>query len=159
MKNYILMLGVAGVALGSYAAYAGNSATMTVTATIAHETNIRNISNIDIGTITIDPSKSSGSVIEANCAWEGIGEEGNGIKSISGSPCGYFTADFSGDYLCGEAFSVTPDSADWNNVHFNFGLTDTDTSGRCRVWTELYYNDSVPAQDTYNGSLTIDYKL
>ncbi|MBR1648043.1 MAG: hypothetical protein IJ689_00405 [Alphaproteobacteria bacterium] len=159
MKKYILILGVAGVALGSYCAYAANSATMTVTATIAHEVNIRNISNIDIGTITIDPSESSGSVLEDNCAWNRIGGEGNGIKSISGSPCGYFTADFSGDYLCGEAFSVTPEYVTWNNMSFNFGVLDTDTSGRCRVWTELVYSGSLPAQDTYNGSLTIEYQL
>ncbi|MBR1648226.1 MAG: hypothetical protein IJ689_01335 [Alphaproteobacteria bacterium] len=157
MKKYILILGVAGVALGSYCAYAANSATMTVTATIAHEVNIRNISNIDIGTITIDPSKSSGSVIEANCAWEGIGEEGNGIKSISGSPCGYFTADFSGG--CSFNFSVTPEEVYWNNMHFDFGVGNTDTSGRCRVWTELGYIGGLPAQDTYNGSLTIEYNL
>ena len=41
MNKYILMLGVAGVALGSYCAYAGNSATMTVTATIAHDVSLK----------------------------------------------------------------------------------------------------------------------
>ncbi|MBR1649332.1 MAG: hypothetical protein IJ689_07040 [Alphaproteobacteria bacterium] len=56
MKNYILLIGVAGVALGSYAAYAGNSATMTVTATIAHDVSLNVTQNIDFGTITINPA-------------------------------------------------------------------------------------------------------
>ncbi|MBR1649113.1 MAG: hypothetical protein IJ689_05900 [Alphaproteobacteria bacterium] len=158
MKNYILMLGVAGVALGSYCAYAGNSATMTVTATIAHEVNIRNISHINLGTITIDPSADSGfHAAEESCAWASIGE-GNSIKSISGSPCGYFTADFSG--TCSNNFSVTPATVDWNNLQFQFFVLDTDTTGRCKVATEIELSDdSVPAPGTYNGSLTIDYKL
>ncbi|MBR1648597.1 MAG: hypothetical protein IJ689_03250 [Alphaproteobacteria bacterium] len=159
MNKYILMLGIAAVSIGSYAAMASNSATMNVTATIAHETNIRNISDINLGTITIDPSKSWGNVIEDNCAWGGIGEE-NGIKSISGNPCGYFTADFNtNQYLCGDVFSVTPESANWNNVHFYFGANNTDTSGRCKVTAEFSYDGRVPAQDTYNGSLTIEYNL
>ncbi|MBR1649273.1 MAG: hypothetical protein IJ689_06745 [Alphaproteobacteria bacterium] len=56
MKKYILMLGVAGVVLGSYCAYAGNSATMTVTATIAHDVSLTKIGDINLGTITINPA-------------------------------------------------------------------------------------------------------
>ena len=56
MKNYILMLGVAGVALGSYCAYAGNSATMTVTATIANDVSLSVTQDLDLGTITINPA-------------------------------------------------------------------------------------------------------
>ncbi|MBR1649386.1 MAG: hypothetical protein IJ689_07315 [Alphaproteobacteria bacterium] len=56
MKNYILMLGVAGVALSSYAACATNSATMTVTATIAHDVSLTKTGDISLGTITINPA-------------------------------------------------------------------------------------------------------
>ena len=56
MNKYILMLGVAGVALGSYCAYAGNSATMTVTATIAHDVSLTKTGDINMGTITINPA-------------------------------------------------------------------------------------------------------
>ncbi|MBR1649307.1 MAG: hypothetical protein IJ689_06915 [Alphaproteobacteria bacterium] len=56
MKNYILMLGVAGVALGSYCAYAGNSATMTVTATINHDVSLNVTQDLDMGTIIINPA-------------------------------------------------------------------------------------------------------
>ncbi|MBR1648146.1 MAG: hypothetical protein IJ689_00935 [Alphaproteobacteria bacterium] len=56
MKKYILLLGVAAVSIGSYCAYAGNSATMTVTATIAHDVSLSVIQDIDMGTITINPA-------------------------------------------------------------------------------------------------------
>ncbi|MBR1648216.1 MAG: hypothetical protein IJ689_01285 [Alphaproteobacteria bacterium] len=56
MNKYILMLGVAGVALGSYCAYADNSATMTVTATIAHDVSLTKTGDISLGTITINPA-------------------------------------------------------------------------------------------------------
>ncbi|MBR1648610.1 MAG: hypothetical protein IJ689_03320 [Alphaproteobacteria bacterium] len=59
MNKYILMLGVAGVALGSYCAYAGNSATMTVTATIAHDVSLNVTHALEIGTITVNPSFST----------------------------------------------------------------------------------------------------
>ena len=56
MKNYILLIGIAGVALGSYCAYAGNSATMTVTATIAHDVSLSVTQDMDLGIITINPA-------------------------------------------------------------------------------------------------------
>ncbi|MBR1649343.1 MAG: hypothetical protein IJ689_07095 [Alphaproteobacteria bacterium] len=56
MKNYMLMLGIAAVSIGSYAAYAGNSATMTVTATIAHDVSLIAVNDLDFGTITINPT-------------------------------------------------------------------------------------------------------
>ncbi|MBR1648113.1 MAG: hypothetical protein IJ689_00770, partial [Alphaproteobacteria bacterium] len=61
MNKYILLLGIAGVALGSYAAYASNSATMTVTATIAHDVSLSVTRNIS-WTMTIDPSQTWGDV-------------------------------------------------------------------------------------------------
>ncbi|MBR1648468.1 MAG: hypothetical protein IJ689_02590 [Alphaproteobacteria bacterium] len=61
MKNYILLLGVAGVALGSYCAYAGNSATMTVTARIEYDVSLTLEGNtMDFGTIYIDPTNIDG---------------------------------------------------------------------------------------------------
>ncbi|MBR1649143.1 MAG: hypothetical protein IJ689_06065 [Alphaproteobacteria bacterium] len=56
MNKYILMLGIAAVSIGSYCAYAGNSATMTVTATIAHDVSLSVTQDIDLGTITINPA-------------------------------------------------------------------------------------------------------
>lgn len=50
------MLGVAGLAFGSYCAYADNSATMTVTATIAHDVSLKTTGDINLGTITVNPA-------------------------------------------------------------------------------------------------------
>ncbi|MBR1648635.1 MAG: hypothetical protein IJ689_03445 [Alphaproteobacteria bacterium] len=55
MKKYILLFGVAAVSIGSYCAYAGNTATMTVTATIAHDVSLSVTQDLDMGTITINP--------------------------------------------------------------------------------------------------------
>ncbi|MBR1649368.1 MAG: hypothetical protein IJ689_07220 [Alphaproteobacteria bacterium] len=56
MNKYILLTAVAGVALGSYCAYASNSATTTVTATIAHDVSLTKTGDINLGTITINPA-------------------------------------------------------------------------------------------------------
>ncbi|MBR1649422.1 MAG: hypothetical protein IJ689_07505 [Alphaproteobacteria bacterium] len=56
MNKYILLLGVAAVSISSYAAYAANSATMNVTATIAHDVSLGNVTDLNIGTITINPA-------------------------------------------------------------------------------------------------------
>ncbi|MBR1649398.1 MAG: hypothetical protein IJ689_07380 [Alphaproteobacteria bacterium] len=93
MKNYILLLGIAGVALGSYCAYAGNSATMTVTATIAHDVSLTGTGNISLGTITINPG-----YMDSDTEWSysdsGIPsiEAGKGIVSLSNQTVGTFTA-------------------------------------------------------------------
>ncbi|MBR1648416.1 MAG: hypothetical protein IJ689_02325 [Alphaproteobacteria bacterium] len=91
MNKYILMLGVAGVALGSYCAYASNSATMTVTATIAHDVSLVATSPLNMGTLTIDPSDATGSYINLN--GDGTtGSKGGGIISLTGFSAGTFTA-------------------------------------------------------------------
>ncbi|MBR1648106.1 MAG: hypothetical protein IJ689_00730 [Alphaproteobacteria bacterium] len=56
MNKYILMLGVAAVSISSYCSYAGNSATMTVTATIAHDVSLSVTQDMNLGTITVDPA-------------------------------------------------------------------------------------------------------
>ncbi|MBQ8677376.1 MAG: hypothetical protein IJ529_02765 [Alphaproteobacteria bacterium] len=91
MKNYILLLGVAGVALGSYCACASNSATMQVTATIAHDVSLRVTRNISWN-MTIDPSQTYGDI-----DWlgekDGCEVENNGDGIISASmTAGRFTA-------------------------------------------------------------------
>ena len=64
MNKYILLLGVAADSIGSYCAYAGNSATMTVTARIEHDVSLTLEGNtMDFGTIYIDPSNTNGGVI------------------------------------------------------------------------------------------------
>ncbi|MBQ8677566.1 MAG: hypothetical protein IJ529_03760, partial [Alphaproteobacteria bacterium] len=90
MNKYILLLGVAGVALGSYVAYAGNSATMTVTATIAHDVSLNVTRNMS-WTMTIDPSQNYGDI---DCPGDNDScETQNSSGIISGSmKSGRFTA-------------------------------------------------------------------
>ena len=100
MKNYILMLGIAAVSIGSYAAYAGNSATMTVTATIAHDVSLNVTRNIS-WTMTIDPSQTRGDV---DCTGEHDGCDYANGGVISGSmTAGRFTANI-------------PNPSNWNQM-------------------------------------------
>ena len=164
MKNYILMLGVAGVALGSYCAYAGNSATMTVTATIAHDVSLNVTRNISWN-MTIDPSHPSG---EVDCPEDVDGCEAyssNGV--ISGSmTAGRFTAnipnpanyksvlsfDESGEYY------INIDSDEYGHK-FAVGIEINHVSGYEFAVTGIaYYHDVVPAPKVYDfGSVTIQY--
>ncbi|MBR1648518.1 MAG: hypothetical protein IJ689_07665 [Alphaproteobacteria bacterium] len=101
MKNYILMLGVAGVVLGSYAAYAGNSATMTVTATITHDVSLTKTGDLSLGTITINPAYNGPSTVwnysdsgEVNYITQGA------IVSASDATFGTFTANIPNPSAC-----------------------------------------------------------
>ena len=104
MKNYILMLGVAGVALGSYCAYAGNSATMTVTATIAHDVSLSVTHDVNIGTITINPSVNSnnpGTDFEFEMNSSGtVTSKKTAVISVSGTTIGTFTANIANPSAC-----------------------------------------------------------
>ncbi|MBR1648267.1 MAG: hypothetical protein IJ689_07905 [Alphaproteobacteria bacterium] len=105
MKNYILMLGIAGVALGSYTAYASNSATMNVTATIAHDVSLNVTDDIDFGTITINPA----ALQEANILTIMYNHNGTimskdtGIISATMASPGGFTANIPNPSACSAA--------------------------------------------------------
>ncbi|MBR1649380.1 MAG: hypothetical protein IJ689_07285 [Alphaproteobacteria bacterium] len=92
MNKYILMLGVAGVALGSYAAYASNSATMTVTATIAHDVSLTTIRNINLGTITVNPAATEYTEWDYFTSGKYSLNYGDGIVSADDETVGIFTA-------------------------------------------------------------------
>ena len=101
MNKYILLLGIAGVALGSYCAYAGNSATMTVTATIAHDVSLTGTGDISLGTITVNPGYT-GTDTEWSYSDSGIPsiESGEGIVSLSNQTVGTFTANIPNPSAC-----------------------------------------------------------
>ncbi|MBR1649254.1 MAG: hypothetical protein IJ689_06640 [Alphaproteobacteria bacterium] len=103
MKNYILLLGVAGVALGSYAAYAGNSATMTVTATIAHDVSLAVTQALDLGTITINPAGTENSFIFYDESGAIIDSDGDIITAADTPTPGYFTANIPNPLACNDA--------------------------------------------------------
>ena len=164
MKKYILMLGVAAVYIGSYCAYAGNSATMTVTATIAHDVSLTVTRDYNVGTITIDPSNTEG----GSCVTKGSGYGyclGDGIISITGTQWGRFTANVADSckdnvdvYDC---FNATPTSLNFGGItlgNYNFGYVSGNTF-------EFWYGDieydenTVPTSGDYSSEITINYYL
>ena len=92
MNKYILLLGVAGVAFGSYCAYAGNSATMTVTATIAHYVSLSVTQDIELGTINLNPASMGGTYWGYNSSGVYSKSYGNGIVSAPNATVGAFSA-------------------------------------------------------------------
>ena len=163
MNKYILMLGVAGVALGSYCAYAGNSATMTVTATIAHDVSLRVTQNIS-WTMTIDPSQTYG---EIDCFDEVDGceiEDSGGV--ISGSmTAGRFTANISNpahkEVLSFEESgysAINIPSDEYGDKFFAKIAVDHVSGYEFAVTGIAEYRNIVPAPKVYDfGSVTIRY--
>ncbi|MBR1648521.1 MAG: hypothetical protein IJ689_02865 [Alphaproteobacteria bacterium] len=175
MKKYILMLGVAGVALGSYCAYAGNSATMSVTATIAHDVSLTKTGDISLGTITINPAYT-GDTTQWGYDISGVRSYWNqgALVSAPNATVGAFTANIPnpsactyGDWSCG-GLSIT---GTYNNIIQNiFGGSDGDNycdfyftytgSGNQFV---AYVNDcdigdvSQVTTGSHTGTLTISY--
>ncbi|MBR1648041.1 MAG: hypothetical protein IJ689_00395 [Alphaproteobacteria bacterium] len=166
MNKYILMLGVAGVVLGSYAAYAGNSATMTVTATIAHDVSLNVTRNIS-WTMTIDPSQTYGDIdwIGEN---DGCEVENNGDGIISASmTAGRFTANIPNPANYRNVLSFEESYA-WNDLVINsneYGnkfviqlVIDHVSGYEFAVAGLLHYDGVVPAPKVYDfGSVTIQY--
>ena len=164
MNKYILMLGIAGVALGSYCAYAGNSATMTVTATIAHDVSLNVTRNIS-WTMTIDPSQTYG---EIDCGWEAAGCENVGDYGvITGSmTSGRFTANIpnpanyknmlsfeeSGEWI------ITVNSDEYGDKFYAKIFIGPVSGYEFAVTGIAVYDGVIPAPKVYDfGSVTIQY--
>ncbi|MBR1648453.1 MAG: hypothetical protein IJ689_02515 [Alphaproteobacteria bacterium] len=164
MNKYILMLGIAAVSIGSYAAYAGNSATMRVTATIAHDVSLIVTHDLNMGTLTIDPSNTDG-------GWISIGNNGSisepdyGIISLTGFSAGTFTANVpdsckvtgNGYHPCFDAVqelkfgNTSINEVDiiyvsGNTFKFHYGFWE-------------YSRGDIPTSGNYSSSVTIKYIL
>ena len=170
MKKYILMLGVAAVSIGSYCAYAGNTATMTVTATIAHDVSLVATSPLNMGTLTIDPSDTEGGGIEISSNGSIDYKWGDGIISFTGFSAGTFTANVP------DSCKVDGVATDMNDVHpcfrvdhsLNFGNTyliepyvEYISGNTFKFQYDFWqYNEGdVPTSGDYSGSVTIKYIL
>ena len=166
MNKYILMLGIAAVSIGSYAAYAGNSATMTVTATIAHDVSLNVTKNIS-WTMTIDPSKTS-DVSGVDCFGEVDGcDDYNYGGVISGSmTAGRFTANIpnpanydnelsfeeSGDFI------ARINSDEYGDKFYAHIGIDHVSGYEFAVTGSANYDGVVPAPKVYDfGNVTIKY--
>ena len=174
MKNYILMLGVAGVAIGSYYAYAGNSATMQVTATIAHDVSLTTAGVINLGTITINPAYTEGhpswyydksGVVSYNI--------GNGVVSANNATTSTFTANVPNPSECNDwIYGDEPCSGlkMENNGYIDnmfgdeesscgFGFYYTGSNNRFNIYPRDCFIDDVSqvATGNHSGNLTISY--
>ncbi|MBR1648085.1 MAG: hypothetical protein IJ689_00625 [Alphaproteobacteria bacterium] len=175
MNKYILMLGVAGVALGSYAAYAGNSATMTVTATIAHDVSLSVTQDIDLGTITINPAYTGVTQWGYSDSGVIIYETQGAIVSADNMTVGTFTANIPNPSACNTSTSACGGLAiegnDEDNFIYNFfGEGDnycgfhikySGTGNIFKIYSmpnECYISDvSQVTPGPHSGTLTISY--
>ncbi|MBR1648180.1 MAG: hypothetical protein IJ689_01105 [Alphaproteobacteria bacterium] len=173
MNKYILLLGVAGVALGSYCAYAGNSATMTVTATIAHDVSLTKTRDLSLGTITINPAYTGNDTTWIYNLDVKSELESEGVVSADDPILGTFTANIPNpeachgyDESCG-GLSVTGNAGGY--IYNIFG--GSDNSNRCLFYihhTEANNFQIFPSRcdindiskvtpGTHTGTLTISY--
>ncbi|MBR1648797.1 MAG: hypothetical protein IJ689_04275 [Alphaproteobacteria bacterium] len=167
MKNYILMLGIAGVAFGSYAAYAGNSATMTITVRIEHDVSLTLEGNtMDFGTIYIDPSNSDGGKVLYNESGA-ITRQDDYIVSASPVTPINFTANIPNPSACNNAstgcggLSLSNDGKAYLGRFSHCGLyikyTGTENKFKLRPTGCVFdYPDEVPLGD-YSDTITITY--
>ena len=161
MKNYILMLGIAGVALGSYCAYAGNSATMTVTATIAHDVSLSVVTHMNLGTITINPAYTSNGDNDTEWTYSPTGSvlDSNGaIVSIGDATVGVFTANVANPSACdGSNENCGGLVADYdgfsNGFYCNFNIK---YSGSGNIFNVFPYRCTI--MDGYASSITAGTK-
>ncbi|MBR1648277.1 MAG: hypothetical protein IJ689_01590 [Alphaproteobacteria bacterium] len=128
MKNYILLLGVAGVALGSYAAYAGNSATMTVTARIEHDVQLGGVTDINMGTIYINPAYDGSTEWDYSDSGEVNLFSPGAAVSVPNATAGTFTANIPNPSACNTSDSqcggLTVEGTDDMYIHNLFGGSD-----------------------------------
>ncbi|MBQ8677607.1 MAG: hypothetical protein IJ529_03985 [Alphaproteobacteria bacterium] len=171
MKNYILMLGVAGVAFGSYCAYADNEATMTVTATINHDVSLSVTQDLNIGTITINPA-STREDHEIYYNLDGTVKHINGdaVTAATSLTPGIFTANIANPSACNTAsascggLSVTEDvygifSGDSSESDQCYLVIVHDSANRFKVVPDSCYfrfSSSVVA-GTHTKTITISY--
>ncbi|MBR1649066.1 MAG: hypothetical protein IJ689_05650 [Alphaproteobacteria bacterium] len=153
MKKYILLLGIAGVALGSYAAYAANSDTMTVSAAITHDINIDIMGGVWFD-IIVNPAVASG--------WaktDGT-KDGSGVVSANDNAYGAFTATVAnpGD---ASVFSISPASVSSRGMLVDtFSIVPDDGhEGDFLVHAKLSYSGGAPSEMDYQdlGEITITY--
>ena len=153
------MLGIAAVALGSYAAYAGNSATMTVTATIAHDVSLTKTGDINLGTITINPAYAGAVKWDYNeSGTASVTSGADGIVSIDTATFGTFTANVPDPSNHGNIFDYTAEMSLGGKNYCSFGVFHI--SGN----TFVIYPDECGIEDmsaltagTYSVPINISY--
>ncbi|MBR1648870.1 MAG: hypothetical protein IJ689_04650 [Alphaproteobacteria bacterium] len=151
MNKYILLLGVAGVALGSYCAYASNSATMTVTATIVHDVSLTLGESLSFGNLTINPSETSGGIAFRNPTEV---DYGGGVMAVRDYHIGTFTANVPNPSQR-TGLSVTDNNDMAGFVVGNLGI-EHKSGNQFEVGGSIDYS-SVPSEGEHSGTITISY--
>ncbi|MBR1648390.1 MAG: hypothetical protein IJ689_02190 [Alphaproteobacteria bacterium] len=169
MNKYILMLGIAAVSIGSYCAYAGNSATMQVTATIAHDVSLSVTQDINLGTITINPLGESPDWAYSDSGIITYWEQGAITAATSPITVGTFTANIPNPSACDGTNDVCG-SLRTSFVENIFGGNDGNNA--CQFWikysgsgntfnvypSDCFINDmSEVTTGAHEGTLTISY--
>ena len=175
MNKYILLLGVAAVALGSCCAYAGNSATMTVTAKIERDVSLTKTGDINLGTITINPAYTGeGTNWEYNDSGIISFSKKGAIVSADNVTAGTFTANIPNPSACSTAayscggLRVDAHVNGWYYNLFGNGFEATNgcdfaikySSGNVfKVFPRSceIYELSTVTKDSHNATLTISY--
>ena len=158
MKNYILMLGVASVALCSYAAMASNSATMQVSATINHDASLSVSRDLNIGTITIDPTQTYGIFVFSCDGIPGWPPQGpGGVKAIDDIQIGLLSAnvpDLAVEH--GFLYIETPNIT-LGALNVDLYIDKISGNNYCVDAGAVEYDGSVPSEGTYEADITIRY--
>ncbi|MBR1648726.1 MAG: hypothetical protein IJ689_03905 [Alphaproteobacteria bacterium] len=152
MKKYVLMLGIAAVSIGSYCAYAGNSATMTVTATITHDVSLNVSRAFDIGKITFNPSYSNGGANFDGTTW--TIDENAGIMSISGTRTGLFTANIPNPST---KMGLSIESETMEKITLKDVVIDYVSDNVFRVFAARIWINQFPSEGACSGTINIKY--
>ncbi|MBR1647999.1 MAG: hypothetical protein IJ689_00180 [Alphaproteobacteria bacterium] len=162
MNKYILMLGVAAVSIGSYCAMASNSATMQVSATIAHDVSLTVTHAFEGGTITIDPSQSYGIFTIDS---DGSVRTSQGVTSVTGASRGTFTANVPDSCKESDQFDdgshpcfSTNDQISFGGFRFEEPYIYYVSGNNFQVgFNNMFYDDTVPTPGDYSQNITITY--
>ncbi|MBR1648229.1 MAG: hypothetical protein IJ689_01350 [Alphaproteobacteria bacterium] len=160
MNKYILMLGIAGIALGSYTAYANNEATMTVTATIAHDVSLTKVDDIHFD-MTVNPAVTS---LEDGRLFPGdpYAPENSGVTAFSGN-VGTFRGNIPNpdDAVENSKFTFSPDTLTSSTLSVSFWdgcITYNSGTSLFEVNPMISYHNGAPGAGDHNfGSVLITY--
>ncbi|MBQ8677383.1 MAG: hypothetical protein IJ529_02800 [Alphaproteobacteria bacterium] len=148
MNKYILLLGVAGVALGSYCAYAGNSATMTVTATINHDVSLTKVEDMTFDA-TINPAQENGQIATCELNDDYVIDDGTNTGQIRANIPNYDTS----------LLAISPAALTEGNLRATDFVIEHDSNDDSYVVCgTLYWTGGAPSAGTHNfGNITITY--
>ncbi|MBR1649064.1 MAG: hypothetical protein IJ689_05640 [Alphaproteobacteria bacterium] len=163
MNKYILLLGIAGVALGSYCAYADNSATMIVTARIEHDVSLVNNLDLNLGTIIIDPAAEDWSI---GYNYTSISSKSDSVIDPGDVEAGQIVANIPNPSAC-DTISTSCGGLSLSSSFLQIGSSANDGVSLGIVYDssqKVFYvvpinflTTHLPREDDYSKTITISY--